>query len=650
MKPRTEIDGLRAVAVIPVLLYHAGLGFPGGYVGVDVFFVISGYLITALMLRDLEAGEFRLANFWERRVRRIFPALVVMVLAVLAAGWFLFLPDAFENLASSVIAQIMLSSNVHFLRESGYFAASSELQPLLHTWSLAVEEQFYLLLPFVLPALYRRGRKILAASLAMFALGSFVLSVYGSHAAPSATFYLLPTRAWELLLGAWLASISRQPSQAGALREFLSWGGLLAILASMFLYDHHTLFPGLAAALPCVGTALVIWANSGGLTSVGRLLSLRPLVFTGLISYSLYLWHWPLLAFWKYWTNGQDTVAQRAFLLLICMPIAIASWRFVETPFRQRSCLRNRSQVFAFAAGTTVFLLLASLAIQQTHGLPSRIPPEVRQYAAGATNHAFRHQVTLRQAREGEFVELGRGNKTQPVQLLVWGDSHAMSVMPAFDALCREHGVRGVGATHSATAPLIGYISDNGYSLRGESVDYNDAVASFIRRERVRDVVLVANWTYYTSTVGLEDGVSRVRRGLGETVAALKKSGVRIWLMKEVPQHRGNVPQALAHAVFLGRDPHGVGLPLDEHQRFVRLQDLSLDGLDKLGVVVLDPIDLFATPAGLCVAAREGRALYWDSGHLSVDGAMHLRTLFKSIFEGREASRLAVRPADNTPD
>ena len=477
LKYRAYIDGLRAIAVLAVLFFHADIGCRGGFVGVDVFFVISGYLITGLILKDLDGGQFQVVKFWERRVRRILPAVAVVLLSCLAAGWFLFYPLNFKELGQSVFAQAMLVSNIYFWRESGYFAQAAEVKPLLHTWSLSVEEQFYLLFPFLLIAFKRFSRKSLVPGILLLCGVSFSLSVYCSYRHPSVNFYFLPTRAWELLLGSLLAAIPGQRASTRWLTESLSSGGLLAILCAVFFYGPDTRFPGVSALLPCVGAALIIWANDQTLTCVGKLLATRPAVFIGLISYSLYLWHWPVLVFAKYWTwNGKpDPIPQseRMLLLLASMVLAILSWRFVETPFRKRTVLKSRVQIFSFASITTAVLLLAGLAIHQMQGVPSRIPAEAVRYANGSTDRAFLNELDLKQALAGEFIELGTGDKRLPIGLLVWGDSHAMAAMPMVDILCKEHSVRGVAATHSSTAPLVGYESKGEYSLKEESIPYN---------------------------------------------------------------------------------------------------------------------------------------------------------------------------------
>lgn len=639
LKYQAHIDGLRAIAVLSVIFFHADVGFSGGYVGVDVFFVISGYLITGLILKELNAGQFQILEFWERRVRRILPALAVVVIASLVAGWFLYFPEDFKELGQSALAQAMLVSNVYFYLDSGYFAQGVEVKPLLHTWSLAVEEQFYLLFPFLLMGLNRFSRKSLVPAIVLICGVSFSLSVYDSYFHPRANFYLLPTRAWELAIGSFLAAIPAQRASSRCLTESLSLGGFLAILCAVFLYDRETRFPGLAASLPCVGAALIIWTNSHTLTYVGKLLAARPVVFVGLISYSLYLWHWPVLVFFKYWMLGSIPLGQRILLLLASFFIAVLSWRFVEAPFRKRVLLKRRSQIFTFAGITTATLFFAGLAIYKLQGMPSRIPAEALQYlegstiVEGSTSAGFNRQLSLKDALDGDFIELGKGGKNLPVSLLVWGDSHAQVELPVLDLLCKEHAIRGVAATHSQTAPLVGYESHGVWSLGGDSVAFNNAVVEFIRSKRISDVLIIARWDYYMDT---DKATDRLRNGVLATINVLQNSGARIWIMREVPKYPWNVPKALASAVLHGRDPEELGRPLAEQRKESQRQDPIFQGLiEKFpDVTILDPTELFVDALGRCRVAKDGKALYWESDHVNVAGAMMLRPLFESIFGG----------------
>ena len=418
LKYRPEIDGLRAVSVLGVLLFHADFGFPGGYVGVDVFFVISGYLITSLIMKDRAAGKFSYLNFWERRIRRIFPALIAMVMVTTVVAMAVLLPVDLVAYSKSVIAQALLIANVFYWRSSGYFATSSDLLPLLHTWSLAVEEQFYFFFPSLLAIVRFVSRRVLTLVLGGLAVASFILSVIGTHEFPTATFYLLPMRGWELLIGS-LVAISIPPSRlSNRWNSILTIAGLAGILIAMLAYDSHTTFPGLSAALPCVGVALILFGNSAGVCSAGGLLALAPMVFIGQLSYSLYLWHWPILAYCRYLTSLELTLWTRVGAVVASFVAAYLSWRFVETPFRNQATV-PRTRLMIGAATFTLLLAVLGTAVWQLRGIPGRFSPEVVQLASASGTPAVLNGI----------VPLGASSKVAaPPAFLLWGDSHAMAV------------------------------------------------------------------------------------------------------------------------------------------------------------------------------------------------------------------------------
>jgi peptidoglycan/LPS O-acetylase OafA/YrhL len=314
-------------------------------------------LITSLIVKDLRNGTFTFTAFWERRIRRIVPAMSVVVIAVLVAGWFLLLPEDYVSLGTSAMALAAVVANIYFWRNtSGYFARGEEM-PLLHTWSLAVEEQFYLIMPLFLVIAFRLAApRLLLPVVIVSMFGSLAVSAYAVAVFPGAAFYFLPSRAWELLIGSILALIPARWIPGNRLaRETITYVGLACIVAACLFYTEAMPFPGLAALVPCSGTAAIIWANtlgSGGmsLTSAGVLLASRPFVFLGLISYSLYLWHWPLLTFGNYWSLWSLSLTSRPGLLAIAFLLSILSWRFVETPIRRRVVFPARSSLFSFAA------------------------------------------------------------------------------------------------------------------------------------------------------------------------------------------------------------------------------------------------------------------------------------------------------------
>ncbi|HEV8070238.1 MAG TPA: acyltransferase family protein [Planctomycetaceae bacterium] len=633
---RPEIDGLRAVAVVVVMLFHAKLRFFGGYVGVDVFFVISGYLITSLIWKDIQNDHFSLARFWERRARRILPVLVIVVLTTLVAGWFLLLPRDYLDLGGSIVAQSLMVSNVYFWRESGYFAAPAEVKPLLHFWSLAVEEQFYVLLPLL--AIVLRHWKMSSRLFLFSILGlvSFALSIYAVKYDRDSAFYLLPSRGWELLLGCGLASLPAMQGVPKTTCELLSAAGLCAILAAVSLYNRDTHFPGAAALLPCGGTALFIWSNGQTSTLAGRLLSWRPVVFIGVISYSLYLWHWPVLVFTQYWAMKTWHWEYRCALLAACLPLAVMSWWLIETPIRKRRLLTRPRSVFASSALALTSLLIVGTVIDRTAGANTRFTRQILDYADGSLDIGYRRDSPV--DRDGNCRFDAIGNPDAAVKCLIWGDSHAKATVAAIENLSEKCGGRCIVAAHDATYPLLNCISTNYVSLKDRSVAFNRSVVDFVRERRVKNVLLVAAWEEFPRNVLADDGTDGValqaqfRRQLSETVVALQQAGAKVWIMQQVPDQVVDVPKALARAMIFGYDPKSVGVPLLEHWKRGIPERAVIEEMADHGAVVLEPCKFLADKAGLCRAELNGRALYSDHYHLSTYGARRLMPLFRPIF------------------
>ncbi|MBX3706005.1 MAG: acyltransferase [Pseudomonadales bacterium] len=371
---RREIDGLRALAVLPVILFHAGISpFDGGFVGVDVFFVISGYLITSIILTERQAGRFSLVEFYERRARRILPALFLVMTACLPFAWLWLQPGDLRDFARSLIAVATFSSNFYFQSEADYFGTAAELQPLLHTWSLAVEEQYYLLFPLLVLGIRRYDARRIAVLIAVLAIASLALAQWALDRHAEAAFFQLPSRLWELALGGLVAlHLMHTPTREGhrALRELGAAAGLVLIGMAVFAYDRETPFPGVAALVPTLGTALVIVCATPA-TLAGRLLGTRALVGIGLVSYSAYLWHQPLFAFARHRLHDEVSEPLLWGLAAAALALAYASWRFVEQPLRRRDRIHRRT-VFAVAGvGSLVFILLGLLGTA-TDGFEAR--------------------------------------------------------------------------------------------------------------------------------------------------------------------------------------------------------------------------------------------------------------------------------------
>ncbi|MET0290832.1 MAG: acyltransferase family protein [Steroidobacteraceae bacterium] len=356
---RREIDGLRALAVVPVVLFHAGFElFSGGFVGVDVFFVISGYLITTILVNERRSGRFTLVGFYERRARRILPALFLIMALCLPAAWLWLLPADMLGFSQSLVGVVTFASNVLFWLTNRYFDTAADFKPLLHTWSLGVEEQFYVAFPVLLVLLTRASRRGLWWVVASIAVVSLCLAQWASIHKPDAAFYLLPTRAWELMVGSLLAlhllEGQRPFEHRPAFQEFGAALGFALIVYSIFAFDATTPLPGLPALVPTVGAALIIWCANGS-TFVGRVLGLPLFVGIGLISYSAYLWHQPMLAFARHAADGTPSPLLMGALAVLTIPLAWLTWRYVELPFRDRRHF-TRGQIFAFgAAGSVLF-------------------------------------------------------------------------------------------------------------------------------------------------------------------------------------------------------------------------------------------------------------------------------------------------------
>lgn len=369
---------MRAVAVLPIILFHAGFkAFEGGFVGVDMFFVISGYLITTIILTDMNNGKFSIVTFYERRARRILPALFFVMFCCLPFAWLWLSPENLKEFGRSLTGVATFSSNIWFLNESGYFETAAELKPLLHTWSLSVEEQYYILFPLFLMAMWKLRKRWIFGTLVVIAVLSLVLAQWGAYNKPAATFFLLPTRGWELAIGALIAFYFLYKKEHSAFiaahktaSEVLGLLGLALIFYSIFAFDKTTPFPGFYALIPTVGTALLIIFSTPH-TFAGRILSTKVLVGLGLISYSTYLWHNPLFVFARHRSLSEPSVTLLLVLSVLSIVLAYYSWRYIETPFRNKQTF-SRKNVFSFAVlGSILFAsigLTSSMSIKPLRG------------------------------------------------------------------------------------------------------------------------------------------------------------------------------------------------------------------------------------------------------------------------------------------
>jgi peptidoglycan/LPS O-acetylase OafA/YrhL len=637
---RPDIDGLRALAILPVILYHAKIGCPGGFVGVDVFFVISGFLITSLIIKEQNKGEFTLISFWERRIRRILPAIATVVFASIVAGWFVFAPVDLEQLGKSVVAQSALLANVFFYRQScvggGYFDPGSDAKTLLHTWSLAVEEQFYLSFPLLLVLLGKNRSNTRTLLIFCIAVASLALSVVGSYRYAGAAFYLLPTRAWELLLGSLAALMQGRLTADRLVAHLLGCWGIVLIFCGVVFYNKETRFPGLAAVLPCMGAWLIIISSDSRPSSVGKILSLKPLVFIGLISYSLYLWHWPLLVFLQYldFNKDSETFVFRAALLVVSGLLATLSWKYIETPFRQRRVLKKTSQVFTFAGAVFVALFLSGIFLFRSHGVPSRLSRKgleiyksQTQVASLSQNQkAFLNDVSLDQAVQGQFPEIGSGNSNAPVSFLVWGDSHATAITPVIDTLCGRFGRRGVVAVHFSTPPTLGYAGYGGkYGLNERAPLFGKAVLNYIFHKTVKNVIVVSFWSDYPQPDLLQSN-------LISTIQSLLNTGAHVYVLKDVPIQRKDLSHLMALASMHPDILQKIAVTQQQHVARNRAFASTFYRISSMGATVLDPAQFFLNAEQLYGVMKDDQILYKDYNHINEQGAHLLEPLFAPIF------------------
>ncbi|HEU0299578.1 MAG TPA: acyltransferase family protein [Longimicrobium sp.] len=616
---RPDIDALRTIAVVPVILFHLGAGgFEGGYVGVDVFFVISGFLITGIIL---DAGpDFTLPQFYRMRARRILPALFVMVAAVLAAAAFIMLPADFRGLCQSAVAVATYTSNFYFWLRSGYFDAASHSRPLLHTWSLGVEEQFYILFPLLMMLLRppRASRRTALAVLGALAALSFALSVLLPGYQRGDSFYLPHFRGWELLIGALLACAAPSAPRSETRREALAWIGVGMIAYAVLTFDRGTAFPGVNALYPCLGAALVIHARPGGRLPMGRLLHHRAVVFAGLISYSLYLWHWPVIVLYRYYHFREPDAAAGVALVAATFVLAVLSWRFVEMPVR-RSSWSTRT-LFTRAAAVSAGLVTVGLAGHLAGGFPQRFgqpapqPDHRAAYNPGTCFLQKKQAAGHWRAARCTFAPPGAG--TGP-RVLLWGDSHAAHLTPGLLSIQAERPFVLTEAAFAGCPPLAGYGERENPRCR----PFNDAVLAYVTRERPDIVLLSARWNAFRDP--------RVLQGhLEETIRLLQARGVRPVLIGESPSFAAPAPDIAYILQRRGRSPESFA-PSGSFRVDEAMERLSR----RLGVDYLSPRRRLCWET-TCRLQVDGRLLYWDESHFTAFGSRYVALALSGFLGG----------------
>lgn len=673
---RSDIDGLRALAVLPVVLFHADLSlFAGGFVGVDIFFVISGFLITNLLVQDFLQQKFSISDFYVRRVRRIFPALTATLLFSLALGFFVLLPNELAALGGAAKGVAYFSSNHLFWNTKNDYWSQNLLstQPLLHTWSLSVEEQFYVLLPCLLALYYCFHGRVWARDrltardidlstvplqgiLLTFAVISFGLGQWMIRTDAAAAFYLLPFRAWELLLGSLLAvHLTGQP--AGPTRawyaETIGLTGLTLILYAIFQFDNSTPFPGIYALAPCVGAALVIYAGSGTIMPLtNKLLSWRPLVSIGLISYSLYLWHWPILVFirsvgWHAWGLPSFSLP---LVIIIIFFVSWFSWKWIEQPFRRRNISAMNGIELKIAAVMLCCCYVAGSLAQRVgeFAKPFRQPqPEVLvqlgrdlKNTPGARCEGNPELEIIKNSGGGCRLGQNTNDASPPLFALV-GDSHARMWTAALDKLATESGVSGIGLTYSSCVPALGAVPPS----RTECAEIIKAALEYLAISPIKNIVLAGYWIDAAKNAEISVGLkpkengTEFYRAMDQTLNLLSKRGKNVYLMLDVPELKSeSVPREKAVASIRHGGQAMYGPSIHEHKELQSLVEQEIARLQKkYGFVLIEPASRMCNKEG-CLIAANGRTLYRDKHHLTDEAAIQFRDVFPSRLYEHNAS------------
>jgi len=658
---RADIDGLRALAVLSVMFHHYLVpGFRGGFIGVDVFFVISGFLIAAHIESDLAAGRFSLLAFYELRIRRILPALFVMYALFLLLASMVDFPRDFEFQARLAAYVIPFLANYAFYQNAGAYSGEFAAHiALLHTWSLAVEEQFYLFFPLLMIAISRFVRSGYAAVLGPMALASLVLCVIGTYIAPSAAFYLAPFRAWELLAGALLAVAKFSPPRDARVRAGVASLGLLLIAGADLLLSNDTPYPGGWALIPCTGAMAILYASCDRAVPVGRVLDNPVMRRIGLWSYSLYLIHWPLLVLAQYYAFDPLSISLRCVLLASTFLLGALSWRYVEQPFRGPRALLGRPALHGIAAASGAALVLATLVLHRAAD-PQRY--SAREHAQFPTYTADQTRCRNTSPVDTQKASCKLGDQSAPLEAILWGDSHALAILPAVDAAYARHHRAAIFAQQGGCPPLLGvnirdfsaaksnlfraWIDAHGWGRSERCKRHTEAVLNWVARNHIGTAILAAHWIAYTEdkhtrrltdsqtpgNYSMLDNAAVFSRGLDSLLGALERAHVRVFVLDDAPQSLVDVPYALASAqrLHLDRELRISRVTYEAQQQsaaaiFARLQK-------RYGFRILKPQDLLCA-GGMCSIADNDAALYTDDEHLSELGAMISEPAIEAIWD-----------------
>ena len=631
IKYRDDIDGIRALAVLIVIFFHADIPFfSGGYVGVDIFFVISGYLITSIIYSEIRQGQFSFKVFWLRRARRILPASLLVMSITLFVFSLIYPVAYFQELGASAAAQSLFISNIFFWKQSGYFGSGVELKPLLHMWSLAVEEQFYLFFPVLIWVLHRFFKSWLATFITLLILISLSLSIWAVSDYSVASFFLLPTRAWELGIGALLGIFSVRKTGickniiVGNIVSLLS---LIIIFCVVYFFDNKTPFPSYTALAPVMATAALIWANASGKTLANHTLSFKPIVWIGLISYSLYLWHWPINVLGSWIFYGEESIAYYIFILIAPFFLAYLSYRFIETPIRRnRELFSNRRIILLSLLGSIFILAAGSVSNIFGNGYIVDRDGKIRAFYAKAVKPELNREKcgNLRHAH-GEETKICQyiGNpKTKSMDYFIWGDSQAGAIMPAFLQFAETAAVN----IEYSTAPGCQPVIDMKKISQSYCPKFNNNVLKKISSSKYKAVILSGSFVENINQGNIRDvnapdiyssaeSIKEFRMQFKKTVDAIHAAGSKVVIFTELPRPDLDPVKDHVRRSILGMPVRKSYINAEQHiNRIKPIYNI----IDNAGIDLrLNYPDEFCSNQGPCKYLYQGDSLYKDSGHIS---------------------------------
>jgi len=641
----SAIDGLRAIAVISVILYHLDFSIiSGGYVGVDIFFVISGFLITQSIREDIKKQNFSIYNFYIKRIRRIVPALFFVVLITTIFSFFILPINELIEFSKSVFSVSSFSSNIFFWRHLDYFSAASELKPLLHTWSLGIEEQFYIIFPVFMLVTSNVKEKLIIFWIIIILILSFLISVSPlgiEH--PGANFFLPVTRFWELLVGSLLAFLIRYSIDKNKiLNNFISIFGLILVISSIVFLTKNSVFPGVNALATVFGTALIIFTSNGGSSFLSVVLSNKYIRYIGLISYSLYLWHWPIIALSKNSIFGGFDITVKCLILVIIFILSVFTYMFVEQPFRTRQSFKR------FLKIKNGILALISLSIISASILLYIHKTEhIKIFGSqGIGTSCFKKNETLESTMKCSF-----GDKDSKKIFLLFGDSHAMALYPAFKKIAFQNGWRGISATFSGCPSLFGVYREDGIgNAKNCTGVYSENVKTFIieNKKNIDMIFLVSRWRLYEkgwikngrlqdATHFLSDTENNSKNAI-DSSKVLRKSfiGTVNKISEELSIMTNILVSVPTLPVHINKFKERNILKKDyiNQRQFIDKIFYIVD--NKPLVNVLDPINILCKTS-VCNVYYKNKPLYSDDNHVSREGALYLSPLLQEAFDKWEA-------------